>query len=269
MLMRRLLLLGLPIFVLFAFSSVTHARLLHETGHMAIYSADTEPGNQNSHPAALKTDQIAAALSRVRARSGETGEIIDLFPKKNREELAKQLARELGRIDPDQELHLVSFRRLGSFFSGKRNASGARVFMENGRLNLIFGQIDRFFSEFRDPDRQIPPMGSRNQAAELKGSLLPAEGVTLVDGRSDWVALDLEPVTPPQPAAAPVVSNSPPPERPGDDTVSTPDRRDSWTWEELEEGLRKLQRLHSEGLITDQEYDAKKKEMLDAVGPGK
>ena len=46
-------------------------------------------------------------------------------------------------------------------------------------------------------------------------------------------------------------------------------RHESITWEELEEGLLMLHRLHSKGLITDHEYNAKKKELLDAVGPGK
>ena len=57
--------------------------------------------------------------------------------------------------------------------------------MERGRLNLIFGQIDLFFSEFRDPDRPVPPMGSRKRVESLKGRIIPAEGVSFVDGRND------------------------------------------------------------------------------------
>ncbi len=70
-------------------------------------------------------------------------------------------------------------------------------------MNLIFSQVDRFFSEFRDPDRPIPPMGSRKRAASLKGRIIPTEGVSFVDGRNDWVALDLDRAEPLLPAVAP------------------------------------------------------------------
>lgn len=269
MILRRFLLFVLPLVALFAVSSATHARLLHESARIALYSTKAEPGNRNSHPITLEADQLSAALSRVRAHSGETGEIIDLFPEKNREESAGQLAKVLRRIDPDQELHLVSLRRIGTVFSGHRNASAARVFIESGRLNLIFGQIDLYFIEFRDPDRPVPPMGSRKRAASLKGKIIRTKGVTFVDGRNDWVALDLVRAPPPPPAVAPVVSDDAPAEPSGEDAKVRQERRGPWTWEELEEGLRVLHRLHSKGLITTQEYNAKKKEMLDAMGPGK
>ena len=38
------------------------------------------------------------------------------------------------------------------------------------------------------------------------------------------------------------------------------------SWKELEEGLTTLHRLRERGLITDADYEAKKKEMLDALG---
>lgn len=265
MMLRRFILIGLPLVALFAVSSATHARLLHESSRIALYRTKAEPGNRNSHPITLETDQLSAALSRMRARSGETGEIIDLFPEKNHKESAKQLAKALERIDADQELHLVSLRRDGTFFSGHRNASAARVFMEGGRLNLIFGQVDRYYSEFRDPDKPVPAMGSRKQATSLKGSIIHTEGVTFVDGRNDWVALDLIQAAP----APPVVSNDGAPDNSGEGAGVRPEQRVPSTWEELEEGLSVLQRLHSKGLITDQEYSAKKKEMLDAVKLGK
>lgn len=74
-------------------------------------------------------------MSRLRVRSGETDEVIDLFPEKNRVESAERMAKALSGIDADQDLHLVSFRHIGTFFAGQRNFSAARVFVESGRLN--------------------------------------------------------------------------------------------------------------------------------------
>jgi hypothetical protein len=258
MMLRRFLLLSLPLVAVFAVSCATHARLLHESARIALYSTKAEPGNRNSHPITLEADQLSAVLSRVRARSGETDEIIDLFPEKNRAELAAQLAKELRRIDPDQELHLVSFRHIGTLFSGQRNASAARVFMQSGRLNLILGQIDLFFSEFRDPDRPVPPMGSRKRATSLKGRIIPTEGVTFVFGRNDWVALDLVRAAPPPPAVAPSAKGSG--QTPG---ITSPKVAAKPQAKSIEEKLWILKNLRDKELITEQEYVEKRRQILD------
>jgi hypothetical protein len=259
--LRRLFLLGLPLIVLLAVASAAQALVLHDTSRLVVYSAQAEPGSHNSQPAKLDPDQISAALARVRARSGESGEAIDLFPKKNREQMAKRLATELRKMEPNQALHLISFRRIGSLLSAQRNATSARVFMEDGRLNFIFGLIDRFYSEFRDPDRPIPPMGSRKQAASLKGKILPAEGLTFVNGRNDWIALDLVPATPPQqPVAAPPAygTSQQTPMATSPNAVVAPREKT------IEEKLQILKNLREKNLITEEEYTAKKKQILDA-----
>jgi hypothetical protein len=265
--LRRFLLLCLPLVVLFSFSSASHARELHDSLRIALYTADAEPGSSNSQPIALAPEQIAAALSRVRAHSGQTGKIIELFPKKNCEEASKLLAKVLRRTDSNQDLHLISFRKIGSFLASSRNATSARVFVENGRLNLIFGQIDLFHSEFRDPNlKSLPPMGSRKQAAALKGSILPAPGVTFVNGRKDWVALDLTKTLPPPSAMAPsanapaagVVSAPAPAEQPVKTLIRPPKRS-------FEERFRILKNLRDKGLITEQEYVDKKRDLLNSL----
>lgn len=255
---RRFLLVGLAFGFWSAVSPAAHARMLHESARIVVYSTESEPGYRNSHPITLAADQISAALSRVRARSGETGGIIDLFPKKNREEAAGRLAMELSRIDSDQELHLVSFRRVGTLISGQRNASGARVFVENGRLNLIFGQIDRFFSEFRDPDRPIPPMGSRKRETSLKGEIIPADGVAFVDGRKDWVLLDLARAAKPVSAVVPTAQSAD--QAPG---VPSPEAAIRANEKSMEEKLQVLKQLREKELITEQEYVERKRQILD------
>jgi hypothetical protein len=254
--------------VLFAVSTTAQAELIYDTSYIALYSADAEPGSSNSRPITLEADQISAALSRVRARSGETGKIIDLFPEKNRKEAAKVLAKQLSKIKPGQDLHLISFRHVGSFFSSSRYATSARVFVEKGRLNLIFGRIDLFNNEFRDPNfKTLPPMGSRKQAASLKGSIIPAPGITFVDGRKDWVALDLSRTVSAPPASAPPAitpaSTEGPVERPVEKyqkPAIQPKVKRS-----LEERFKILKNLRDKGLITEQEYVDKKRELLESL----
>jgi len=254
---RRFLLLGLSLVALFAGVSPTQARMLHESSRIALYSTKAEPGNRNSHPITIAAEKLSAALSRVRARTGEKGEVIDLFPEKNCEEAAGRLAKALRRIDPDQELHLVSFRHIGTLFSSQRNASAARVFLESGRLNLIFGQIDLFFSEFRDPDRQLPPMGSRKRAASLNERIIPTEGVIFVDGRNDWIALDLVRATSSSPAVEPPAKGSG--QAPGEESLKAMKPREK----SIEEKLLILKNLRDKDLITEQEYVEKKRQILD------
>ncbi len=251
MISKGFIVLLLPFVMVLADFSATHARLLHESAYIAVYTTKAEPGNRNSHPVTLEADQLSAALSRLRARSGETGEIIDLFPDKNRREASARLMKELARIDAGQELHLVSFRHIGTLLAGRRNASAARIFVEKGRLNLIFGQIDRLYSEFRDPDRAVPPMGSRKQTAALKGRIMPAQGVTFVDGRDDWVAVDLVRAGPAakEPDRAPEAASP-------EDTAETREKS-------IVRKLRILKNLRDKELITEQEYVEKKRQLLD------
>ena len=101
--LRRLFLLGLPLAALLAVFSVCHARMLHESSRIGLYSTEAEPQSRNSHPVTLTADQLSAALSRVRARSGETGEVIELFPVKNREELAERRYQKFRRIGVFEE----------------------------------------------------------------------------------------------------------------------------------------------------------------------
>ena len=258
---RHLFLIGLALVVLSAASSTAQALMLHDSSRLAMYSAEAEPESRNNHPAKIETDQLLDALARVRARSGETGEVIELFPKKNRQQMAKRLARELRRLEQYQELHLVSFRHIGSSLSTKRHASSARVFVEGGRLNLIFGMIDRFYSEFRDPERKVPAMGSRKGAGSLKGAIVAAEGVTLVNGRDDWVALEMARVAPPAPAPevapTPMVMEQPPAVKPPE---AVKPREKS-----IEEKLQILKNLRDKELITEEEYVEKKRQILDAL----
>lgn len=244
MMLKRFILIGLPLVLLLTVSSISTARMLHESKRIALYSTQAEQGNRNNHPCTLDADQLSAALSQLKARSGETDELIELFPEKNRLEAAQRMARELGRIGADQDLHLVSFRKVGSFLHGSRNASAARVFVEGGRLNLIFGQIDRFYSDFRDPDKTVPPMGSRQQAASLKGRIMPTQGVTIVDGRNDWVALELAP---------------------GQAATQAPPEAANREGKSIEEKLQILKNLRTKDLITEQEYSEKKQQILDGL----
>ena len=110
-------------------------------------------------------------------------------------------------------------------------------------------------------------MGSRKQAASLKGKILPAEGLTFVNDRNDWVALDLVPVAPPQPVAAPGQSVAAPGAYvPGQQSpmATSPNPVIAPREKTIEEKLQILKNLREKDLITEEEYTAKKKQLLDA-----
>lgn len=87
---------------------------------------------------------------------------------------------------------------------------------------------------------------------------MPTEGVTLVDGRNDWVALDLVPAAPPPAVVAPSAMGSG--QTPG---VTAPEAAIKPQEKSIEEKLKILKNLRDKELITEQEYVEKKRQILD------
>lgn len=75
---------------------------------------------------------------------------------------------------------------------------------------------------------------------------------------SDEASRLSQPVAPATPSGVPAAGSSP---------AAHSTTLGRITWKELEEGLETLNRLLKKGLITDDDYQAKKQQMLNAVGP--
>lgn len=254
-----------------------HARLMYESSLVAIYNVAAEPGARNFHPAIVNPDRLSVLLSQVFVKSPNTQGFVPLFTEKEAAAVAEQLHLSLQNIESDQDLHVVGFRAVGGFFNATRHATSARVFVQNGSLHMIFGQVDGTHNEFRDADKKIPKAGSRRGPLSLGGFLDNGRGVRFAQGRKDWLILDLnmrveaevqrkrrlgydEPAVLPERRSEPQRSEQVAPAAPAQVTPPADD-----PWRVLKEKLEFLKELKAQGLISNEDYELKKKQILDSL----
>jgi hypothetical protein len=275
--------LAISVLSLVLITPLAHARLLYDSDVITLHSVPAERGAKNQHPVDVSEERLEALLSNIRVISDETdGKPLPLFPGSRALAAAKQLHTALRHIEPDQELLFVGYRKVGTFISSTRYATSARVFVENGQLNMILGQLDKLHAEFRDHDRALPKIGSRQVRVPLAGDIADSPGITKVASRNDWLSLDLDTAVVkrhtrrlgygraedgaqrsteqeqhPAPVAPREMSSDrrpiPQPEQPA---AGAP---------QLEEQFEILRRLRTKDLITEEEYQNKKQELLDRL----
>lgn len=229
--------------------------------HVHLESQDESGGSAapNDHPVDIPAKRIKTWLNDLEVRTEDGGEPIALVPAERLSELSTILAQALGDAQPDEDVVFHVFRTAGSWFGSERRVTTARVFYRNGALNLIFGDLDDFFSE--QIDRSLQPLrpGNRDSESELSGSVVDSPRVAFVDNRDDWIRLDAVPVIaakalrPRAAVAAPAPVSVPAP-------VSQDPR-----WSQLEERLLILDGLRQKGLISQDDYETKKLELLEVL----
>ncbi len=271
-------------------------RLVAQTNRLEL-RAETARARANEHPVRIDENQLAQLLQRIRYAENNGGTVHFDEPQAYR--VSRALGSALLNAGPNQDLLLASFRIEGNFLSQKRYVTTARVFAEAGRLNLIFGTIDEFFSENRN--RELEPLiyGERDGSGQFAYRLQSSPGLGSIAGRPDWIALDLNaglapqvtlpaavtpavPATRPQPVttAAPAEAtapSSPPaappaPPLPAKSATSLPDTAPvvagaapADSEDELVNKLKLLRKLHGDGLITNDDYEQRKSDLLDRL----
>ena len=151
----------------------------------------------NEHPAQLAPAQIAGALSSLSMVEEDSTEPI--FTSAEATQLGEAVARALAQARPDQD---VTFRSVGSrpLTSGKVlkgvSVSSGRLFQQEGKLNLIFGDVLAKSKtrtvygqreEFADPRP-----AARSVSADHEWEVIAPEGV---ERRDDWFAFDATQLT--------------------------------------------------------------------------
>lgn len=225
-----------------------------------------EPGAAPSlHPAVVSSEQLRAALSPLRNAAKDE----ELFSEDELKTLAPALAKALATAQPNQDVAFAVTGRHGGFGPlVPRTVTTGRVFRTADGLQLITGMVwAQFEGQFRatgvriafEPGRRASPVDASVRIAAPNGRNV----------RSDWVSVLVAPPAaapvpaavpaPVAPAAAPAAvapaapaAVAPPPQRP----------RDAGFFEEQEQRLRTLKRLHDNGLISDEEYRQKRYEVL-------
>ncbi|MGA8864571.1 MAG: SHOCT domain-containing protein [Gallionella sp.] len=239
------------------------------------------PGSAiNQHPVKVSAEQITVLLGQFYKR-GKNNEPVPYFSQDEISRISPRLVPLFAKAKPDQDIEFGTSFRSDSFPFVPRVLNAGRLFIENGRLNLLIGMCARAqdlgyeetFGKFPELDH-----GSRTKPAKNVGcELLASNDTEQVNNRTDWLRLNINAVltaraVPVFPSSAPltfgatassvqVTAPATVPSEAGSvptKTLAAPASSAS----EAEQRLIILKRLHDEGLITDAEYQQKRAEAM-------
>jgi len=246
--------------------------------------ADKEAGApDNQHPASVTIEQLRTVLGSV--QTTVDGKTAPLFSSFEIGDVTKALAAAFAAARPTEDVILVTSARHEGF-EFTPHAVTARLFILGGALNLIVhdARYD-FYSQARGSN-QAPTFtfGSRQSAGvDPLGSNLG------VNRRKDWLAINLAagapvaapavqvpgPIVPagtPAPAVAPAAPAVVAPAAPAPaaapavpPAAAAPATHDKAYYDQVEMRLEALKRLRDRNLITEEEYQKKRREILDTL----
>jgi len=218
--------------------------------------------NSNDHPVEISPDRLTAILASIEFNSVDIKKPEQLITSQSLEVLVPQLVQGFRQATPGED---VTFAVIGLHkslfgFAKSPKVTTGRAFYSGGRLNIIFGLVQKEFNERED--RRLNPFlpGSRQKANEEGWTILPEpgqNGFTLV--RKDWVAFSDEWRVPVEqkPVAEqnipPVPATPVQPLKQHNDTRKPADR------------LTTLNELKDKGLISEEEYRSKRMEILNGL----
>lgn len=228
----------------------------------AIRLVPREPGSApNQHPVQVEAEALKQQLAQVRFVAGSGTQA--LFAADELGELIEPLIEAFGNATPDDDLLLLSTSRRGGGLLSQPLGITARMFVQGGQLQLLVNDARyEFFNEYKGTGK--PPQftfGSRTKAGQV--ALRSAAGSNT---RPDWLAL---PTTLPAAAAANApaapVAVTPKTVAPAPAAQPALRPRDPGFAEEVEQRLLTLKRLRERGLISEEEYQQKRREILQAL----
>ena len=225
----------------------------------------------NSQPIKLDRDALAKWLEQIHFTTPQGQE--HLFARDEARNMAPALVEAFANAQPNQDIVFSSASRRGHGFLIGPTAVTARVFVSDGYFNLIVHDArDDFYDQYRGT-LQMPTFtyGSRTQAGDVHLSCPEAVNV-----QADWIRLPLNPGAVPRPteptslmqrpagAPGPLV---PMPAQQGGMQQPMPQpmpqaaQPPANSPEGIEHRLAVLKDAYQRGLITKQEYDAKRYEL--------
>ena len=166
---------------------------------------DVESAQPNDHPIAAVADEIATMFVMLRMRFVDEGpEVapITVFTQDEIANLSTAVATGLGRAAPSQDVlfHVIGSRRVSPGAFAKRNrVTAGRIFYREGRVNIIFGQVQTPYRKknvYGQIDEDFYPRnyGSRKVETEHEIVLQVTDAIRLHQNgdtkRPDWIAID-------------------------------------------------------------------------------
>jgi hypothetical protein len=260
-------------------------------GKVAYVRIETRERNAplNQHPVAIDAATLRALLMRIQLGDKPDRKAGDpLLGPAQLDEIVPPLAEALGRATPEQDVSFAVSGQPGAIgLLVPRKVTTARVFYADNRLNLIFGLVRQDWeSRYRATAYLIPFEPGKRAAAVDRAVRVAAVGGE--QRRADWVQIDpfapLPDVPSDAPAAPAVVIPSPTPAAPaapaarapatGPGTAAPapapapsppPANESDAAYRQVAERLKTLQKLRDAGLLTEEEYQEKRREILKAL----
>lgn len=206
-----------------------------------------EAGAAANQASDITPAQLGNALQALRLASGEA-----VFLPEELNEINPPLARALTLASGNEDVvFAVTGKHQGMF--GPSSVTSGRLFVADGKLNLIFGLVQTDFDiehQTMQPTKVFLP-GSRLRSLPMAAQVAGASWSLAVPGRSDWLVLPVAGiVSAPAPLAAPAAPSFSVPAAPAP-AVSEVERR-----------LALNARLRQQGLISEEEYQQKRRVIL-------
>lgn len=189
------------------------------------------------------------------------GGVEPLFGQDELRKLSDGISQALALAGPTEDLVMVSTaKREGAFRASSRTIT-ARLFCQDGALQVILhdARLD-FSTEYRaNGVHGAFNFGSRDASSQVR-----IQGAGATRKRNDWLAVPMPLATaapaPVAPAAVPVAAPAP---AAVPAPVAAP-ARDTHDYTQQELRLRALQHLHDEKLVSDEEFQKKRTEIMNA-----
>jgi hypothetical protein len=217
---------------------------------------DDSAAPANDHPVSIPPQAVEKMLASLRLRYSDESPAVAVFNEDQVGILGEALAAGLASAEPSQDItfSIIGAHRLSPGAFARRNRlTAGRVFFREGKLNVIFGEIQSPYRKKNIYGRVeqdfYPRKYGRRAASEEHESILIAGTFAHPGGdgaaRQDWVVFDPERAGDADAAPPSSAANQPAPEASG-----------------IEQRLETLKRLRDKELISEDAYRQRVDEIL-------
>lgn len=225
-----------------------------EFGYVRLENIETGAG-PNDHPITIQAESVKAQLGGLEINRDGKREAI--FNEDDLNEIAAPIASALSAANPREDITFAVSGKHGKvMWLTPNTVTTGRLFVKDGAINIIFNEIHgdfetQFFT--RGVLRPFLP-GARAQASAAV-TLTSANANHRAANRRDWILLAQNAVPTPSAPPSKITVASPP-------TATAPAPIDDARHQEIERRLSTLKRLKDKGLISEQEYIGRQREIL-------
>ncbi|GAB3265484.1 SHOCT domain-containing protein [Chitinimonas naiadis] len=254
-----------------------------------------DPVNANNqHPVTFSAEQLQNLLAHFYKKETNK-DPAPYFTEDEVKRLSTWLLPVFNKSKPGDDILFGTSYRPGGFVLIPRVLNAGRLFVENGRLNLLVGmcgdQLDLAYQRSYTANRPLNHGSRIKPVNDMNCELLAGNGAERVNNRADWLSLDIatglatrpsgdvtfQPIGPKTTfQAAPVAPTTtfkpaaPAAGKPASPAAAAPQVAPAPVQQVLpaaplskaEERLQLLKRLKDNGLITDAEYEQKRISIL-------